>query len=155
MLYGYGGVRVQLEHICDMNLIYRQESLYADKFLLVRPYGGEEGSGYGEGDGTVTGSQLQGRVRWVNHPHRRSDGTMVPHVHGVIMTDDHAVILFTLQGRTVFEQHQGKQLLSVIFEAEAEAYRWLNAAFCVLEGLIDGERLSMRARIYACRSDFV
>ncbi|MBC8159753.1 MAG: hypothetical protein H7Z42_00925, partial [Roseiflexaceae bacterium] len=55
----------------------------------------------------------------------------------------------------VFEQEQGKQLLSVLFEAEAEAYRWLNATLCVLEGLIDGERLRMRARIYACRSDLV
>ena len=75
------------------------------------------------------------------------------HHYGIIMTHDHAVIMFTLQGRTVFEQEQGKQLLSVIFEAEAESYRWLNATFCVLEGLIDGERLRMRARVYACRSD--
>ena len=37
--------------------------------------------------------------------------------------------MFTLQGRTIFEQGQGKQLLSVIFEAEAASYRWLNATF--------------------------
>ena len=30
---------MQLEYICDMELVYREESLYADKFLLVRPYG--------------------------------------------------------------------------------------------------------------------
>jgi hypothetical protein len=71
------------------------------------------------------------------------------------VTKDNAIIMFTLQGRTVFEQEQGKQLLSVIFEAEAEAYRWLNATFCILEGLIDGTRLRMRARVYACRSDLV
>jgi hypothetical protein len=63
--------------------------------------------------------------------------------------------MFTLQGRTVFEQEQGKQLLSVLFEAQAESYRWLNARFCVLEGLIDGEWLRMRARVYACQSDLV
>jgi len=144
---------MQLEHICDMELVYQPEPLTGDKFLFVRPYGGEEGAGYGEGDGTVTGSRLQGRMRWINHPHRRSDGTMLPDAHGIILTDDNAVVMFTLQGRTVFEQEQGKQLLSVIFEAEAEAYRWLNTTFCILEGLIDGERLQMRARVYACHSD--
>ena len=144
---------MQLEYICDMELIYREEALYSDKFVLVRPYEGEEGSGYGEGDGSVTGERIQGSMRWVNHPHRRSDGTMIPEAHGVIVTQDKAIILFTLQGRTVFEQEQGKQLLSVIFEAEAEAYRWLNGTFCVLEGLIDAEKLRMRARVYACRSD--
>jgi hypothetical protein len=146
---------MQLEYICDMQLVYRHEPFYADKFLLVRPYGGEEGTGYGEGDGTVSGPRLRGSLRWVNHPHRRSDGTMLPDAHGVILTDDRAAIMFTLQGRTVFEQQQGKQLLSVIFETETEAYRWLNSLFCVLEGLIDGERLQMRARVYACRSDLI
>jgi hypothetical protein len=146
---------MQLEHICDMELVYREEPFYHGKFLLVRPYDGEEGTGYGEGDGRVTGPRLHGSVRWVNHPHRRSDGTMLPDAHGVILTEDNAVILFTLQGRTVFEQNQGRQLLSVLFEAEAESYRWLNETFCVLEGLIDSERLQMRARVYACRSDLV
>jgi hypothetical protein len=146
---------MQLEYICDMELVYRDEAVYTGKFLLVRPYGGEEGSGYGEGDGSVTGPRIQGSLRWVNHPHRRSDGSMLPDAHGVIVTYDNTIILFTLQGRTVIEHNQGKQLLSVIFEAEAEAYRWLNETFCVLEGLIDAERLQMRARVYACRSDLV
>ncbi len=146
---------MQLDYICDMELVYQKVSLYNDKFLLVRPYGGEEGSGYGEGDGSVTGPRIQGSLRWVNHPHRRSDGTMLPDAHGVIVTHDNAIIMFTFQGRTVFEQNQGKQLLGVIFETEAESYRWLNATFCVLEGLIDSEKLRMRARIYACRSDIV
>ena len=80
---------------------------------------------------------------------------MIPDAHGVIVTHDNAVILFALQGRTVFEQEQGKQLLSVLFEAEEESYRWLNATFCILEGLIDSERLRMRARVFACHSDLV
>lgn len=144
-----------LEFICDMELAYREEPLTGAKFQLVRPYGNEEGTGYGEGDGTVEGPRIQGILRWVNHPHRRSDGIMLPDTHGIISTNDDAVIMFTLQGRTFFEQGLGKQLLSVIFEAEAEHYRWLNTALCVLEGLIDSERLTMRARVYACRSDLV
>src|SRR5512138_3229419 len=103
---------MQLEYICDMLLAYRAEPLTGEKFLLVRPYGGEEGLGYGEGDGTVTGPRIQGSLRWVNHPHRRSDGIMLPDAHGFIVTQDNAFIMFTLQGRTVFEQEQGRQLLS-------------------------------------------
>jgi hypothetical protein len=144
---------MQLEYICEMELVYREESLYADKFIMVRPFGGEEGTGYGEGDGNVTGARINGSLRWVNHPHRRSDGTMLPDAHGVIVTRDNAIILFTFMGTTVFEHEHGRQLLSVIFEAEAEEYLWLNTTFCVLEGLIDSEKLQMRARVFACRSD--
>lgn len=144
---------MRLEFLCDLTLVYRQEPLTGDKFVLVRPYGGEEGLGYGEGDGTVTGPRLQGSLRWTNHPRRRSDGMMLPDAHGIILTEDHCVVMFTLQGRTVFEESQGKQLLNAIFEAEAPAYRWLNSSLCVAEGLIDGERLAMRARVYTCRSD--
>jgi len=146
---------MQLEFICDMELIYREEPLTGEKFLLVRPYGSEEGTAYGEGDGTVIGPRIQGTVRWVNHPHRRSDGIMLPDTHGIILTHDNAVIMFTLKGRTVFEEGLGKQLLSVIFETEVESYRWLNTTLGVLEGLIDREKLFMRARVYACRSDLV
>ena len=103
----------------------------------------------------MTGHRLQGHLRWVNHPLRRNDGIMLPDAHGIIVTKDHAVIMFTLQGRTFFEEGFGKQLLSVLFEAEAEPYRWLNTCLCLLEGLIDSELLTMRARVYACRSDLV
>jgi hypothetical protein len=113
---------MQIDYLCDMELAYQRN------LVLVCPYGGEEGSAYGEGDGTVTGPRLQGKLRWVNHPHRRSDGVMLPDAHGVIMTEDGAAILFTLQGRMVFAQGQGQQLLTVLFETETEAYRWLNSS---------------------------
>ena len=144
---------MQLEFICAMELIYHPEPLTGEKFILVRPYGGEEGTGFGEGSGTVTGPKINGKMHWVNHPHRRNDGTMLPDAHGIILTDDKAIIMLSLQGRTVFEGERGIQLLSVIFESEAEPYRWLNSTFCVFEGLIDAERLQMRAKVYACRSD--
>lgn len=146
---------MQLEYLCAMELSYREESLYQRNFVLVRPYGSEEGSAYGEGDGIVSGPRLQGQVRWVNHPHRRSDGVMLPDAHGVIMTEEGAAILFSLQGRTFFAQGQGQQLLTVLFETDAEAYHWLNTTVCILEGVIDSERPHMRARIYACHSDLI
>jgi hypothetical protein len=146
---------MQLEHICDMELVYREESLYNGKFLLTKPYGSEEGTGYGEGDGTVTGVRLTGKVRWVNHPHRRSDGMMLPDFHGVIVTDDQTHVMMAVQGRTFFENDTGKQLLTIIFEAEDARYQWLNKTICVAEGLISAERLSMQARVFACVHELV
>lgn len=141
---------MRLDYICDIELAYRAEPAYGTDFVLVRPYGGQEGTGYGEGDGTLTGPRLRGKARWVNHPHRRSDGVMMPDTHGVIVTDDAATILFSFQGRTLFEGSTGTQLLLVTFEAEDERYRWLNTSLCVLEGLIDSRTSKMYARIYAC-----
>lgn len=147
---------MRLEPLCEMELVYRQEAFYAKsaimdgKFVLIQPYGGEEGSGYGEGDGTVTGERLSGRLRWVNHPRRRSDGAMLPDTHGLIVTDDDAAVLFSLQGCTFFENERGKQLLTVTFESEDARYSWLNSSWCVLEGVIDAATASMRARVYAC-----
>lgn len=144
---------MQLEFVCDMNLVWRDEPLTGEQFVLLRPYGGEEGTGWGEGDGTVAGPRINGSMRWFNYPHRRNDGSMLPYAHGIIVTDDRAIILFTIQGRTAFEGDVGKQLLSVIFEAEAEPYRWLNTTLCVLEGRVEFEPLRMRARVYSCHSD--
>lgn len=144
---------MRLEHLCDMELVFQDTPGLPAKFLLIRPYGGEEGRGYGEGDGTVTGERLRGRMRWVNHPCRRSDGAMLPDTYGVIQTDDGATVMFSLQGRTFFEGETGKQLLVTLFEAEDERYQWLNRTLCVLEGVIDAERLAMRARVYACQHE--
>lgn len=144
---------MRLEYLCDMELVYQDAPGLGAKFLLIRPYGGEEGSGYGEGDGAVTSPRLRGTLRWVNHPHRRGDGAMLPNAHGVIRTDDGAAVMFSLQGRTFFDGETGKQLLLTLFEAEDERYQWLNKALCVLEGVIDAERLAMRARVYACKHE--
>jgi hypothetical protein len=144
-----------LEFICDMELAYREVSLNGDRVILIHHYGGEEGTGYGEGDGAVTGPWIQGSMRWVNQPHRRNDGVTLPDAHGIIVTRNHAVIMVRFQGRTVFDEELGRQLINVIFEAEHESYRWLNSTLCVLEGLINSDTLTMRARVYACQSDLI
>lgn len=108
--------------------------------VLARPYGGEEGAGFGYGEGTVTGERLCGSMQWFNHPRRRSDGAMLPDMQGVLTTEDGAAILFSLRGRTVWNQTAegpiGDQLMRVMFETEDARYRWLNDAFCVFEGKV-------------------
>ena len=94
---------MRLEYLCDLALGYR------DGFVLVRPYGGEEGTGYGELHGTVTGEKLAGLVSTVNHQRRRSDGTMLPDLHGLVETTDGARVLFSAQGRTSCRQVAGRK----------------------------------------------
>jgi hypothetical protein len=143
-----------LEHLCDMELAYR------GPFELVQPYGGEEGSGYGAGDGTVTGDKIAGQVSWVNHPRRRSDGRMLPDSGGLIRTDDGGRVIFRMQGRTVFRvnekgEEKGGQLLSILFESADERYLWLNDAVCVIEGVIDAQAMRMNAKVYACVNELI
>jgi hypothetical protein len=145
---------MRLELVCAMELAYD-----ADGFALIQPYGGEEGTGFGQGSGNVSGDRLSGSVRWANQPRRRADGWMLPDAHGVIRTDDGAVVMFELRGRTgwvtVEGEKQGIQLLNAIFEAEAEPYRWLNDAVCVVEGVVDPVSLVMQARVYSCVHELV
>ncbi|MDQ6876444.1 MAG: DUF3237 domain-containing protein [Candidatus Dormibacteraeota bacterium] len=143
-----------LEHLCEMELAYR------GPFELVKPYGGEEGSAYGEGEGIVTGDKTAGQVSWVNHPRRRSDGRMLPDAGGMVKTDDGAKVMFRMQGRTVFRanekgEQKGGQLLWILFESQDERYLWLNDALCVIEGVIDAQTLRMRFKVYACVNELI
>ncbi len=145
---------MRLEHLCEMELAYREESLYQGKFVVARPYDSQEANAYGEGDGWVKGERLKGIARWVNHPHCRTDGVWLPNLHGVIQTEDEASILFSLHGRTKFMAGgQGHQLLTTIFETGDERYQWLNDSICVLEGVIEG--FAMRAQVFQCVNELV
>lgn len=142
---------MRLEPLGELKLAYDEGG-----FTLVQPFGTEEGSGWGGGDGTIDGERLRGSVRWLNVPHRRSDVVMLPHCHGRIQTDDDAMVLFFMEGRTPLSgEESGKQLLRLTFETDAPAYAWLNAAFTVAEGVIAedpprSEHYVMRARVYRC-----
>ena len=142
---------MRLEHLCDMELGYQ------GGFTLIQPYASEEGTGFGTGEGMASGDQLAGRIRWVNHPVRRSDGVMLPNVHGVITTGEGVPILFTMQGRTMSTQttqgRQGQHLLTALFEAEDERYRWLNTTLCIAEGWQNPETLRFQFHVYTCLSD--
>lgn len=142
---------MKLEHLCDMELGYQ------GGFTLIQPYASEEGTGFGVGEGLVSGDQLAGRIRWVNHPQRRSDGAMLADAHGVITTGEGIPILFHLRGRAgagrLDQGRQRQHLLSAFFETEDEHYYWLNTALCIAEGQLNPETLHLQLRVYACISD--
>ena len=144
---------MRLERLCSMDL------RYVGEVHVVRPYGNEAGLAFGTGLGTVEGERLSGAVTWSNHPTRRGDGTMLPNARAAIRTDDDAVVMLDLTGRTVFVeaagQTVGRQLLLALFESEDERYAWLNDAVCVAEGAIDGETFVSHFEIHVCHSDLV
>ena len=92
---------MRLEPLCTFEWSYDAEGRVSGGYVLLQPFGGEDGAAYGEGRGTVTGDRLAGTCVWSNHPRRRGDGRMLPNVHGLIVTDDGAEVRFTLHGITV------------------------------------------------------
>src|SRR5213083_929906 len=109
---------------------------YQGGFSLVKPYGGEEGSGYGHGD-----------------------GRMFPNAGGLVTTQDGAKVTFLMQGRTVFGQNAkgervGGQNIVMWFEADDERYKWLNDAMCVVEGVIAGLS-AIRFRVFECVNELI
>ena len=136
--------RVILSPLCSVDLRYEGD------FHLVRPYGNESGTGWGRGQGTVTGQRVAGSYAWSNHPRRRGDGSMLPEVRGVVTTHDGAEVMLELTGRTSFDENGvGHQSLFVLFEAEHPSYAWLNDLICVGEGRID-ENLTSHIDVFAC-----
>jgi hypothetical protein len=108
----------------------------AEGHTIVSPYGSYEGIAYGEGRGTATG-RIEGTAVWSNYPRRRTDGRMLPNLHGLITTPDGASILFEFRGRTIVEGDEpGRQNLVGWFESDHESYRWLNDLVCIAEGQI-------------------
>jgi hypothetical protein len=148
---------MRLEEICRFDWHYDESGRVPDTgYVIVRPYGGEEGSAYGEGSGTVSG-RIEGNVVWSNHPHRRSDGTMLPDAHGLIITHDGARILFALQGRTVFSDDgmRGGQNLIGTFESDDVEYRWLNDVVLTAEGVIVPGENRIEIRVYAAINELL
>jgi len=142
---------MRFEPLCAFDLHYTSD------FHLTRPYGNESGTGWGVGDGRVTGERVTGTAQWSNQPARHGDGAMLPNARGVVATDDGAEVVFDLTGRTVFVDRDGeevgRQLLLVLLESEDGRYAWLNKAVCVGEGVISAEPMTMHLDVFQCVSE--
>jgi hypothetical protein len=117
-----------------------------------RPYGGEEGLGFGQGDGEVSGD-LSGSVAWANYPRRREDGVWTPNLRGAIATREGEEILLSIHGQSVEESPPGSRraiLARVELTTEAERWRWLSTCFLVGEGEIDEGREEWWLDVFVC-----
>jgi hypothetical protein len=132
---------------------------YEGRFTFVAPFATKEGAGFGAGDGTCFGPRITGKVRWANHPRRRSDGVMQVDAEGAISTDDGASILFTLRGRTVTLQKEsgekGGHLFHILLESGDERYAWVNHTMCVGEAVIDPGTLRLVVGIHQCVNEML
>jgi hypothetical protein len=68
-----------------------------------RPYGGEEGLGFGHGDGTISG-EIEGNVVWANYPRRREDGVWTPNLRGMVTSNDGHELVLSVHGQSIEEQ---------------------------------------------------
>jgi hypothetical protein len=143
---------MKLEPLCRLSMRY-VESAWA------RPFGGEEGAGWGSGDGTVTGDVLRGTLRWSNYPRRREDGVWTPNVRGVIATDDGASIMLSMHGQSVEQSTETGLLRAILvrleFLTDDARYRWINTVFAVAEGEIDEDTEEIWFDAFVCVNDKV
>jgi hypothetical protein len=78
---------------------------------------------------------LTGRLRGVNLPRRRGDGTFQPDFHGAIDTDDGATLLFDLYGYgRAYPPGRRQIVASMVHVTDAPAYAWLNDVVCAVTG---------------------
>jgi Protein of unknown function (DUF3237) len=142
---------MRLDHIADIDLGFTND------FRTVEPYGSGEGTAFGEGLGTVSGKAFNGKIRWCNLAHRRSDGNLLSDYLGLIETNDGAYVMAKMKTRTIFSEDRvmAGQNLVISFEAEDEKYRWLNEVLCVGEGRLDVVPLEAQIRVYACINELV
>ena len=87
--------------------LFRISMQYAEG-TWVRPFGGTEGAGFGTGEGTISGDEFEGRVRWANAPRRREDGVWTPNLRGVVTLADGAELLVSIHGQSVQEEETGE-----------------------------------------------
>jgi hypothetical protein len=117
-----------------------------------RPHGGEEGLGFGHGDGAISG-EIEGKVVWANYPRRREDGVWTPNLRGMITVECGHELVLSVHGQSVEERAPGQRraiLARIELTTEAEPYRWLNTCFLVGEGEIDEEREHWWLDTYVC-----
>jgi hypothetical protein len=141
---------MRLVPLCRLAMRYERGSWH-------RPYTkaadqGDEGAGFGTGEGEVSG-EINGRMVWANYPRRRQDGVWTPNLRGYITTTEGEDILVSIHGQSVVEDAPGARraiLARIEMTTEHPALRWLNTCFIVGEGEIDEEREHWWLSTFVC-----
>jgi len=136
----------RLETLFKADLQYRSES-QSDAVVVAE---GREGVYIGSGDGTVTGDQLRGTVRWslwsgnCLYPLVRSGQSAPEGLHlctinpaGFIETEDGARIRFDGRGYGLRSSGKYQTNLTLVFGTEDVRYEWLTKVVAVMEGEFD------------------
>ncbi len=117
------------------------------------PLEGGDAIGWVIGEGQVTGSRLNGRLKRFTKPLHRADGVHQPETHGVIIAAE-GLIFYELRGLSPAPIGSGRQVFGgVTFRTDVPAYAWLNRTYAVAETSYDGQAGGLEYRLYECRSD--
>ena len=113
----------------------RLEPLYTISFAYPEHYlsRGPDALGLFFAEGRVEG-KVSGRFRGSNHARLRSDDVYVPDFHGVIETDDGALLAFHLTGFARKSDYGREVTGTIVHSTGSERYERLNDAVCVLAG---------------------
>lgn len=95
---------------------------------------GVEEQGFLIAEGRTEG-RVSGRLRASNFPRRRVDGVQTPDFHGVVETDDGAVVLFNWHGYGRTGTGGARELVGSLTHVTGDdRYGWLNVAVCAVNG---------------------
>ncbi len=122
-------VRREARSAVRLEPLYRINFAYPEHYLSRGP----DTLGLFFGEGRVEG-QVTGRFRGLNHARLRSDDVYVPDFHGVIETDDGALLAFHLQGLARKSKYGREVTGTIVHNTGSERYARLNDAICVLAG---------------------
>ena len=113
----------------------RLAPLYTVRFAYPEHYlaRGPDKLGLFLAEGRVEG-EVNGRFRGLNHARLRSDDVYVPDFHGVIETDDGALLAFHLTGLARKSDHGREVTGTIVHSTGSDRYARLNDAVCVLAG---------------------
>ena len=143
---------VELAHIFDVEL---QATRQGDPVTSPE---GRLGDFLGGGTGTVSGSMLNGDVRWDIYCDHNGEVQYDcgNEIAGVIETDDGAEIAFSSLGWARVpdpsKPHRWTMAFAMKFETKAPTYLWLNTTLAHWDGEFDMETFRHSYRVYA-RSD--
>lgn len=104
-------------------------------------------------DGSFTGDQLAGAVRFLNVPVKRPDNVNLPALRGVLTTQSGSKVYLEMNGVSLLRAADQARVCtaSVMFRSGDPAYAWLNNAFGLMEGTLDASNQA-RGRIYLCEN---
>lgn len=122
---------MRLAPLCEMDVRYTEVH-------WVQPLngpGGSEGQGWGLREGAVRGERIRGMHKSFNHPYRRSDDITESRVHGMITTDEGALIYYEIGGYLIPDPaHPTRRIIGTArFRSVAPGYEWLNTTIATLE----------------------
>jgi hypothetical protein len=138
------------------------EPLYTARFAYPEGWGmtldgqhGSEGNYLFIAEGRIEGA-ISGRLRAVNHPRSRVDGSALPNLQGVIEVDDGGLVFFDWRGfARPYPEGRRQIVVSGTHLSEDPRFSRLNDAVCVGTGEIRPDSGGGPRNVHGHKVEFV